>query len=118
MNKKIIGDYGEKLACAYLERHGYQIKDQNRRLGNLELDLIAAKNGRVVIFEIKTRWRESFLEHDSLISRQQKLNLKKAAKKYAALCQINFNLLDFDLLLIIIDASLKQARVKHYQNIF
>lgn len=118
MNKKILGYFGEDLASRYLNQRGYQIIAHNYRLGHLELDLIAVKNERLTILEIKTRLQENLIINDSLVSRQQIINLKKAAKIYAANLKIDFDLIHFDLMLIILDRSRKKARIKHYLDIF
>lgn len=49
------GDAGEDLAADFMQRQGYAILARNRRLGMLELDIIAEKDGTVVFVEVKTR---------------------------------------------------------------
>lgn len=118
MDKKSLGRYGENLAAAYLQRRGYRIIGRNYQLQHLELDLVAQKNGQTIIFEIKTRLLKENALQDSLVSRRQKLNLKKAAKKYAAKLKINFDLIHFDLILINLDCPQKKAHLKHFSDIF
>lgn len=75
MLEKTIGRRGETAAANYLQTQGWTIKAHNYRLGHLEIDLIAEKNGQISLFEIKTRSR---IDTDSLISVQQKRNLRQA----------------------------------------
>ncbi len=51
-----LGAYGERLACAHLERAGYDLIERNGRCGRLgELDVVA-RHGRCLVFcEVKTR---------------------------------------------------------------
>ena len=50
-----LGKEGEQEAAAYLQTKGYFIHERNWRVGKLELDLIAEKNGELVFVEVKTR---------------------------------------------------------------
>lgn len=49
------GDTGEELAEDFLRRLGYAILARNRRIGMLELDIIAEKDGKIIFVEVKTR---------------------------------------------------------------
>jgi putative endonuclease len=118
MTKLAIGRLGEDLACNYLVNKNYQILKRNYRLGHLELDIIAIKNGEFFLLEIKTRCEQQSKTAETLISKAQITNLKKAAIRYAALHQINFNLIHFDLILIILNHQKKSAQLKHYRDIF
>lgn len=50
-----LGEAGERLAAAHLQRLGYAILDRNHRTRWGELDLIAHLPGRIVFVEVKTR---------------------------------------------------------------
>lgn len=76
-----LGKEGEELARKYLLSKGYEILDQNLRIGKLEIDLIALKDNMVVIVEVKTR-SGSFSEISDLISEKKEENLLKAANTY------------------------------------
>lgn len=55
-----IGEYGEELACEYLEGLGYQIVERNWRCDQGELDIVA-RDGRCLVFcEVKTRRSTQF----------------------------------------------------------
>lgn len=118
MNQLTVGHLGEDLACNYLTSRNYKILERNYHLGRLELDIVAAKNGQIFLLEIKTRSYQQLAGSETLISKAQMANLKKAANRYAALNRINFNLIHFDLILIIIDRQKNSARLKHYRDIF
>ena len=51
----LLGKAGEDAAVDYLERHDYVIRHRNWRKGHFELDIVAAKNGELIIVEVKTR---------------------------------------------------------------
>lgn len=50
-----LGRNGEAEAAAYLEAQGYIIRHRNWRSGKKELDLVAEKDGVLVVVEVKTR---------------------------------------------------------------
>ena len=55
LNKKSIGDFGERKAASYLRRHGYRILERNWRSGKYEIDIIASNLRDLVFVEVKTR---------------------------------------------------------------
>lgn len=55
-----LGDRGEALAAAYLERGGWSILRRNFRVGRKEVDLVARRGEVVAFIEVKTRRGLSF----------------------------------------------------------
>nr|WP_141786576.1 YraN family protein [Ornithinicoccus hortensis] len=50
-----VGDYGEQVACRYLEDRGYVVVDRNWRCDQGELDIVALHRDTLVFCEVKTR---------------------------------------------------------------
>ena len=50
-----LGKKGEDLAAAHLLAEGYAIRHRNWRCGHKELDIVAEKDGMLVVVEVKTR---------------------------------------------------------------
>ena len=48
-----LGNLGEERAQAYLSSNGYHIRHCNWFFGKLELDIVAEKDGWLVIVEVK-----------------------------------------------------------------
>ena len=61
MTNKIIGKYGEDLACDFLTKKGYEILERNFRFSKLaEIDIIAHKKDVLHFVEVKTRTQKFF----------------------------------------------------------
>lgn len=58
--RQILGLEGEELAKEFLQNSGWKILEHRFRLGRLEVDLIAEKDGLVAFVEVKTRWSTKF----------------------------------------------------------
>ena len=76
-----FGKEGEELAALWLSERGYDILHRNWRFGKLEIDIVAKKNEKLHIIEVKTRKGNFFgLPEDgvkrknSRISREQPMN--------------------------------------------
>lgn len=53
---RAVGDRGEDLACAHLERLGWQVVERNWRCRAGEIDVVARDpDGELVFCEVKTR---------------------------------------------------------------
>lgn len=52
---KVLGRYGEDVACGFLERAGFEILDRNWRCNIGELDIVARVGTTLVFVEVKTR---------------------------------------------------------------
>nr|MBQ8251997.1 YraN family protein [Lachnospiraceae bacterium] len=55
MNKRKIGADYEEIAAGYLESKGYRILERNYRCRYGEVDIIAVRDGMLVIVEVKYR---------------------------------------------------------------
>jgi len=53
--RRALGKLGETLAARELERRGYRIVERNWRCSIGEIDIVAEKDGQLVIVEVRTR---------------------------------------------------------------
>lgn len=60
--RKLIGNYGEDLACEYLKDNNYLILDRNFYCYHCEIDIIARdlKSHEIVFIEVKTRSNDKY----------------------------------------------------------
>ena len=82
MKNKDTGNFGENLACNYLIKKGFMILEQNWRFKHLEIDIIACKENRLHIVEVKTRSSIVFGYPEQFIKKQKMQFLKNATAMY------------------------------------
>ena len=58
--RKQVGTLGENVACEYLRRHGFDIRDRNVARKTGELDIIAEKADTLHFVEVKTVLADEF----------------------------------------------------------
>ena len=71
LNRKDLGEYGERLAESELLKRGYRIIERNYRCKLGEIDIVCKDAGEIVIVEVKTRSsRTHGNPQDSITSRK------------------------------------------------
>jgi putative endonuclease len=93
------GKDGEAMAFAWLTERGYSIIHQNWRYGNWEVDIIASKEGRLHIIEVKTRTSTIFGYPEENMDKKKMQYLINAAEQYLYL-DPQWQQLQFDILAI------------------
>lgn len=81
MTTKDIGNSGEELACRTLITKGYAIVDRNIVIGRVEVDILAMRDNRIVIVEVKTRSDQHLDQHFG-IDREKIQRLARAGDSY------------------------------------
>jgi len=77
-----LGEEGELRAQAYLREKGYTIRHTNWVFGKLELDIVAEKEGWLVVVEVKTRSTDTFEHPQEAITPRKIRNIVNAAHEY------------------------------------
>jgi putative endonuclease len=81
-NHNELGQRGEEIARTYLISNGYTIRHTNYRVGKLELDIVAEKEGWLIIVEVRTRSTDTFIAPEETIDLRKIKNLVNAAGGY------------------------------------
>ena len=76
------GKDGEELAALYLLERGYTILYRNWRHRNWEVDIIATKNKRLHIIEVKTRTSARFGHPEENMDNKKMQSLINAAEEF------------------------------------
>lgn len=82
MNKRIIGNNGEKIAASFLLEQGYAILERQFRTKVGEIDIVAEKDSVTVFVEVKLR--SSFLwgSPAESVNRKKQMKIIKVAQLY------------------------------------
>lgn len=92
-----LGKAGEDAATAYLEDKGYVIRHRNWHRGHLELDIVAAQDGELVVVEVKTRTDDHFGQPEEAVNATKIRRLVQAANTYIRLysldCPVRFDVI-------------------------
>jgi putative endonuclease len=113
-NHNNIGAIGEEIAEKFLLDANYKILAKNWRWQNLELDLIAKKNGVLVFVEVKCRENRTFGFPEDAVGRKKEERIYQAAAEY--MYRINYEEeIRFDIIAITLEPILK---IEHFEDAF
>ncbi|MCC6323283.1 YraN family protein [Candidatus Nomurabacteria bacterium] len=133
-----IGELGEDVACKYLEKHGFLVKERNYTKKWGEIDIIATKEGKLYFVEVKSVSRdldnmneltESVTSATELAGRHATFRpeenmhpwkmrrLSRTVGTYLIHNRIGNTPWQFDLLIIYLDMNKRLARVKVVENV-
>ncbi|MDD2284114.1 MAG: YraN family protein [Paludibacter sp.] len=110
-----LGLLGENRARDYLVAKGYKIRTTNYHAGRLEIDIIAEKDGWLVIVEVRTRSTDTFLAPEESIDLRKIRNLVNAAGSYIK----RYNWLGetrFDIISVMPDGD--NFKIEHIEDAF
>jgi putative endonuclease len=80
-----IGNYGERVAAAFLRRHGYKVLTRNYLTDGGEIDLVCRHGEMLVFVEVRSRAGELFGRPAETIDARKEEALRHAARSYLEL---------------------------------
>jgi len=80
-----IGNYGERVAAAFLRRHGYRVLTRNYETKGGEIDLVCRHGDVLVFVEVRSRAGEMFGRPGETIDARKEEALRRAARRYLEL---------------------------------
>ncbi len=123
MDTKNKGSLGERLAIKFLLSKGFEIIDQNVRLGKLsELDIVATKDNVLHIVEVKTVYKCGKLVENLdfpiyNITPRKVNHLKKGAQIYVQKQKLEYMDITIDAIACIVDNCHRKSYIQFYPNI-
>ncbi|HYF83112.1 MAG TPA: YraN family protein [Clostridia bacterium] len=106
-NNKILGAFGEGLACEYLAESDYRVLERNFSCKVGEIDIIALQNDTVVFVEVKTRSSEKYGLPSEAVSAAKQKKIVKTALYYLQTNKLLDYMCRFDVIEILVDAENK-----------
>ena len=81
-----LGRAGEDLAKAHLINKDYAIRATNVHIGKLEIDIVAEKDGVLIIVEVRTRSTDWYMQPELSVGYHKMQHLMRAAQGYVNFC--------------------------------
>jgi len=110
-----LGKLGEQLAVDYLSRNGFSILERNFIYDKAELDIIAQKEKKVIVVEVKTRNSAFFGDPQDFVTKAKIKLMVKAANEYVISNNIDLEV-RFDIIAILKNQHIE--KIEHFENAF
>lgn len=113
------GKWGEQEAAKYLRKEGYVLLSAGYRTRHGELDIIAEKDGVIVVVEVKTRSAFDFARGIDAVSPHKIRRMKSAAMAFIA-SRNDDRPLRFDVIEILAGEFRDDPpkEMNHYKNVY
>ena len=112
------GRKGERIACRYLMRQGFDILARRYRNGSGEVDIIAFENEMLVFIEVKTRSTPRFGEPWEFVDWKKQLIVRRTAENFIADHNLDRFTYRFDIVSVVIPEGSKKKEVRLFRNAF
>lgn len=114
------GKKGEAMAGDYLAKKGYEILASNFQTRFGEIDLICAKDGRLIFVEVKLKVGEEFGRPEEMIDAKKITQIQKTAQRFLLEngdIAAKYPAYQIDAVCIVTKADGRVSRLDHYENI-
>jgi putative endonuclease len=111
------GRLGERRACRFLMRLGYDILARRFRGRGGELDIVAFDGPVLVFVEVKARARSEFGEPWEFVDWQKKQKLRRTAEEFIALHDLGRYAWRFDIVSVVAPGD-PAERIDHLKEAF
>ncbi len=114
-----FGREAERLAVAYLVRHGYRILSVNQRVGRGEIDIIARRGRALAFVEVKARrTRACGAPEDAVTARKRRQVARLAALWLGSHPRALRGVDDVRFDVIAVDALRRPPQIRHIEAAF
>lgn len=110
-----LGKHGEKVACTFLRKKGYEILATSFRFEKTEIDIVC-KDGKTIVFvEVKSRSTEVHGNPEESVDAKKQEKIVKAAERFIQMHDMLGDI-RFDVVSVITDG--KKSKVTHIRDAF
>ena len=95
----ILGKEGEQMAVNWLQEKGYEILHRNWRHSHYEIDIVAKKDERLHIVEVKARYGIKYGHPEDSVTKKKFRHLQKATDEFLFL-NPGYKWIQYDILAI------------------
>ena len=117
MNSKKLGKEGEELACRFLRKRGYRIRERNYCSPLGEIDIVAWDKGTMAFIEVKTRRDNDYGSPQESVTKSKQQRIRKIALTYLKKngwegdCR-------FDVISILMNPGIKRVHIELIRDAF
>ena len=117
MNRKDLGDLGERWAGEYLQARGYRIRETNYRCRKGEVDIVAQDGDYLVFVEVRTRSGPECGTPEESVTPAKQRQLRRLAQGYLMLQPTGDIPCRFDVVAILYRGP-DDVRLEHFTDAF
>lgn len=119
IGKKLLGKWGENVACDYLEKDNYKIIDRNFNCRQGEIDIIAYDrlNNEIVFVEVKTRTSFNYGVPSEAVNQMKQNHILNCVKYYLYYNKLENCFIRIDVIEIVIDKTNKKYKLNHLKAV-
>ena len=111
-----FGKKAEDLAADYLLKNDYKILVRNFRFQKAEIDIIAEKEGLIIIVEVKARATDAFMLPQEAVTKAKIKSIVSAANHYLEEFNTHYEV-RFDIISVLPDEN-KNLTIEHIADAF
>lgn len=116
-SRKEVGAWGEEVAAQYLRNKGYKIvaRHWTHRIG--EIDIVAARGGRIIFVEVRTKTSLRYGRPEESVGWHKQEHLRRTANVYMLKHKLGNVPYQIDFLAVMWEAARRVATVRHLENV-
>lgn len=115
---KVLGAFGEDMACSYLEKQGYRILERNFSCKAGELDIIAFDGETLTFVEVKCRTGTGYGNPSEAVSYYKQSRIVKTALFYMNKHKIFDYMSRFDVIEVLTEGTKESTKINLIKNAF
>ncbi|MDF2519836.1 MAG: YraN family protein [Clostridia bacterium] len=117
-NNKLLGAFGEDMACSYLQGMGYKIIERNFSCRVGEVDIIGIDGDTIAFIEVKSRTGVSYGNPSEAVSRTKQGRIVKTALFFMTKHRLFDYMCRFDVIEVLTDGTKENININLIKNAF